>query len=51
MTFRFTRSGICWRPGRWLFAIHPFFTALPNSERFPDGGFTVWWLWFEIAWA
>jgi hypothetical protein len=41
---------VCWQPGRWLFAFYPFVLRwLPSRERHPDGGWTVWWLWFEVA--
>lgn len=49
MTFRASPRGICWRPGRWLFAWHPFFTLIPSIETHPDGGWSAWWLWFEVA--
>jgi hypothetical protein len=39
----------CWRPGPWLFAAHPFFTWRPRACVYPGRGWSVWWLWFEIA--
>lgn len=38
-----------WRPGPWLFAIHPFFTWRLRVERHLGHGLSVWWLWFEVA--
>lgn len=49
MTLRISSTGICWRPGRGLFAAHNVFTALPSIETHPDGGWSAWWLWFEVS--
>lgn len=43
------RFRLCWRPGNWLFAIHPCFTLKPNIEDYDECGWAVWWLWFEVA--
>lgn len=42
---------LVWRPGDWLFAIHPEFTLLPNLSQYLGGGWALWWLWFEAAYV
>lgn len=33
----------------WLFAVHRFFTWKPRVEDYDECGWSVWWLWFEVA--
>lgn len=45
---------LCWRPGNWLLAVHRLFTLRPrlSLHRPPADaatGWSVWWLWFEVA--
>ena len=50
------RRSLVWRPGECLLAVHPFLALRPewcvyeglNGECV---GWSVWWLWFELAWV
>lgn len=46
---RWPHRTLCWRPGPWLFAVHPFFTARPKLCLYPRRGWSLWWLCFEVA--
>lgn len=41
---------LSWRPGNWLFGVHPFFAWRPRIES-ARGYCSLWWLWFELSYA
>lgn len=45
------KRSLVWRPGDWLFAIHPEFTWWPKFTPWPRRGAAIWWLWFEAAYV
>jgi hypothetical protein len=37
------------RTGPWLLAIHDIFSWRPRVSLYVGRGWSVWWLWFEVA--